>query len=118
MVFYDCHGHPVAYTEDNVHVYLFTGEPVAYFAQDAVYGFNGKHLGWINDGWIRDLHGACVFFSESASGSGPIKPIKEICPIKSIKRIMPIKSIREIKRIREINQLAWSRLSGKQFFAQ
>ena len=30
MVFYDNHGRPTAYTEDDVHIYLFTGEPVAY----------------------------------------------------------------------------------------
>lgn len=118
MVFYDCHGTPVAYTEDGIHVFLFTGEPAAYFEQDAVYGYNGKQLGWFNNGWIRDLQGLCVFFSENASGSGPVKPIKRICPIKSIKQIKPIKSIREIRRIRPINQLAWSPLSGKQFFAQ
>lgn len=118
MVFYDCNGTPVAYTEDGTHVYLFTGEPVSYFEQDAVYGYNGKQLGWFNNGWIRDLQGLCVFFSENASGSGPVKPIKRICPIKSIKQIKPIKSIREIRRIRPINQLAWSPLSGKQFFAQ
>ena len=118
MTFYDRNGKPVAYTEDDTHVFLFTGEPVAYFVENAVYGFNGKHLGWLDKGWIRDLSGACVLFSESASGSGPVKPVKCICPIKSIKHIKPIKSIREIKHIRAVNSLSWSSLSGLQFFAQ
>lgn len=118
MVFYDCHGKPTAYTEDGTHIYLFTGEPVAYLDGDTVYGFNGKHLGWFSDGWIRDLHGCCVFYSENAIGSGPVKPVKCICPIKSIKHIRPIKCIKEIKRVRAINCLSWSQLSGKQFFAR
>ena len=81
MVFYDNHGRPTAYTEDDIHIYLFTGEPVAYIDRDAVYGYNGKHLGWFSNGWIRDLNGCCVFFSEKANGCGPVKPIKYICPV-------------------------------------
>ena len=46
MVFYDQHGRPVAYSEDSTHIYLFTGEPVAYLDGDVVYGYNGKHYGW------------------------------------------------------------------------
>ena len=65
MVFYDNYGRPTAYTEDDIHIYLFTGEPVAYIDRDAVYGYNGRQFGWFQNGWIRDLNGCCVFFSES-----------------------------------------------------
>lgn len=118
MVFYDRYGHPVAYTEDETHIYLFTGKPVAYIAQDAVYSFGGNHLGWCNDGWIRDLNGECVFFSEHASGSGPVKPVKSICPVKSVKQVKTVKGVREIKHMRAINSLSWSPLSGEQFFTR
>ena len=50
MVFYDNCGHPTAYTEDDIHIYLFTGEPVAYLHTDAVYGYNGRQIGWFRDG--------------------------------------------------------------------
>lgn len=117
MVFYDQHGRPVAYSEDSLHIYLFTGEPVAYLDGNAVYGFNGKHFGWFENGWIRDLNGFCVFYTEDAAG-GPVKPIKCICPIKSVKQIQPIKCIQEIQRIRAVDSLGWSKLSGAQFFGQ
>lgn len=118
MVFYDNHGGPAAYTEDGEHIYLFTGEPVAYLDRDAVYGYNGRQFGWFDNGWIRDLNGDCVFFSENATGSGPMKPIKHICPIKCIKHIKPIKCIKEIRRVRTVNHLGWSKLSGFEFFKQ
>lgn len=118
MVFYDCHGRPTAYTEDGTHIYLFTGEPVAYFDGDAVYGFNGKHLGWFSDGWIRDLHGCCVFYSENATGSGPLKPLKQLCPLKGLKQFRPLKSLRELRHLRPFDSLSWSPQSGKQFFAR
>lgn len=118
MVFYDNHGRPTAYTEDDEHIYLFTGEPVAYLHTDAVYSYSGKQLGWFRDGWIRDLNGNCVFFTENTTGSGPLKPLKQLKPLKSLKRLKPLKALRELKRLRPLNRLSWSKLSGKQFFAQ
>ncbi len=118
MILYDKEGTPIAYSEDDEHIFLFTGEPAAYFYENAVYGFNGHQLGWFENGWIRDLDGKCVFYTENASGSGPVKPVKHITPIKHIKHIVPIKHIRQIKRIRAVNSLQWSILSGIQFFNQ
>ena len=44
LTFYDSSGKPVAYTEDGTHIYLFSGEPVAYLDNESVYSFSGKHL--------------------------------------------------------------------------
>ena len=118
MTFYDYNGEPIAYSEDNIHIYLFTGEPVAYFDRDTVYGFNGKQFGWYYNGWIRDLNGYCVFFTENSTGSGPVKPVKHICPVKCVKHVKPVKSVKEVRRVRPVNCLNWSPLSGIAFFAQ
>lgn len=117
MTFYDKHGQPIAYAGDDGSIYLFSGEPVAYLDGDSVWSYSGKHLGWFNNGLIRDNSGETAFFSDKASG-GPVKPIKRIKPIKGIKGIKPIKGIKEIKPIRAINSLGWSILSGDAFFYQ
>ncbi len=44
--FYDESGSAVAYSDDGTHIYLFSGQPVAYFQRDSVYSFGGRHLGW------------------------------------------------------------------------
>jgi len=116
ITFYNRNGEPIAYTEDGETIYLFTGEPVAYFHDDAAYGFNGNHLGWFEDGWIRDLHGQCVFYTEDASGSGPVKPVKHVKPVKSVKHVKPVKSVRQVKFVKSVKSLSWSNLSGRQFF--
>ena len=116
MTFYDRNGKPIAYTEDSIHIYLYSGKPVAYIDNDAVYGFNGKHMGWFENGWIRDLKGTCVYFTENASGSGPMKPLKQLKPLKSLKQLKPLKSLKEMKRTKALNQQAWSHLSGEAFF--
>lgn len=116
MTFYNCIGKPIAYTEDDGSIYLFSGEPVAYFSGTVIYGFNGKQLGWFENGWIRDLNGYCVFYSENASGSGPVKPVKNVCPVKSVKHIKPVKCVKQVKRVRAVNVIGWSSLSEVQFF--
>ena len=118
MTFYNCHGEPIAYNEDNETVYLFTGEPIAYFYENAVYGFNGKHLGWFEDGWIRDIHGQCAFFTENASGSGPAKPAKYSKPAKCARYARPAKCARHAKYAKAARSCSWSNLSGKQFYYQ
>ncbi len=118
LTFYDKSGRPVAYAEDETHIYLFDGEPVAYIDGDSIYAYSGKHLGWFEDGWVRDHSGKCVFFTEISSGSGPIKPIKRIKTIKYARRIQPIKGIRQIRPIKPIRQLSWSEFSGESFFHQ
>ena len=118
MVFYDNHGRPTAYTEDDVHIYLFTGEPVAYLDGDAVYSFNGHQFGWFENGWIRDLQGYCVFFSENATGIGPARPVKRFCPVKRVKRVKPFKHVKAMRRTKAIKHSSWSQLSGVVFFEQ
>lgn len=118
MVFYDNHGKPTAYTEDDMHIFLFTGQPVAYLSGDAVFGFNGRLLGWFNNGWIRDLNGYCVFYSENATGCGPSMPSRGSCPSKGSKASMPSKASMQSRCSRASDKTGWSPLSGKQFFAQ
>ena len=118
MTFYDHNGSPIAYTADGTHIYLFSGEPVAYINRESVYVYYGKHVGWFIDDWIRDHSGGCVFFTEHTARGGPSKPIKRIKPVKGVKGIKPIKGIKQIKPIKPIKSLSWSRLSGEHFFSQ
>jgi hypothetical protein len=115
--FYDYSGRPVAYTQDGTHIYTFTGRPVAYLSDDSVYSFSGVHLGWFEDGWVRDNSGQCVFYTGDATG-GPLKPVKHVKPVKSVKSVKPVKSVKSVRPVRAVKSLSWSRLSGEDFFNQ
>lgn len=117
MVFYNFEGKPIAYCEDKEKIYLFSGEPVAYFHNDYVYDYDGNELGWFRNGWIRDLNGACVFFTADAIG-GMVKPVREVLPVKGVKWVAPVKSFREVPQVKAVEQLSWSRLSNEAFFRQ
>jgi hypothetical protein len=98
-------GKAVAYIadDDDSTIYLWSGEPVAYLSKDDVYGFNGKHLGWMKSGVIYNHDGDKV-----GATKGKLLTIPQISPIKAIKEIKPIKSIREIAPIKPIFSLSWS----------
>jgi len=113
--FYNKSGKPIAYTSDGEYLYLFNGKPVAFLSGNAVYSFSGKHIGWFEDGWIRDKNGKCVFFTSEASG-GPVKPVKNVKPVKGVKHVKPVKGVKQVKSVKAVKSLSWSSFSGEQFF--
>ena len=59
--------------QDKIHIYSWEGRPVAMVDKGAVFTFKKKHLGWLDEGWLRDLSGKCVGFTEPGRG-GPNPP--------------------------------------------
>lgn len=114
MELYDQNGKPIAYTENEKDIYLFQGKPVAYINDNKVFGFNGLHLGWFENGWIRDINGQCVLFTSKAQG-GPRKPARKIKPIKKVKKIKPIKKIQKTSKTKSTFSSSWSNLNGEEF---
>jgi hypothetical protein len=113
--FYDESGSAVAYSDDDTHVYRFSGQPVAYFQGDSVYSFGGRHLGWYMDGWIYDPGGLPLFFSEDSKG-GPLRPLRRSQPMKSPKTVMPMKAQRPTAPLPPMLGLGWSNLTAQDFF--
>ena len=115
VTFYDSSGVPVAYSQDDKHIFLFSGEAVAYIYKDSLYSFFGVHLGWYLDGWVRDHDGSCVFFTEDSKG-GPMKPMKKMKPMKDTKQMKPMKGMKQMKPTSSSKKSSWSPLSGNNFF--
>ena len=109
MIFYNQQGKPIAYTDDNKIIYLFSGHPVAYFYRDVIYGFNG---------WVRDLKGNCVFFTDHHSGSGPAIPARHAIPARGAKYAIPARYAIQAVRARPAISCSWSDLSNESFFKQ
>jgi hypothetical protein len=61
----------VAYvdTSDDATIYLWSGVPTAYLEGDSIYGFNGRHLGWFEEGIVRGNRGKRVGYTEETIGS-------------------------------------------------
>lgn len=82
----------IAAADDNT-IYLWTGEPVAYLLDDHVYGFNGRHLGWYQDGIIWDYEAVSVGFTRQApyvaQTSEPPKAAKQPRPARLPREAAP-----------------------------
>lgn len=115
IVFYNKNGRPVAYTQDQATIYLYSGEPVAYLVQDAICAFDGRHLGWFVEGRVLDDAGGDVFFTDLAMGWPP-KPI-ELAPLpKGVKRARPIRRKRGSSPACPKRKRAWAARSSEVFF--
>ena len=103
---YDKNGNAKAYIADDLTIYLWGGDPVAYLYNSAgdwhIFGFNGRHLGWYDEGIIYDPNGYAIGAQKDA-----VIMITSIETIKGIKGIKPIKSIREIPPIKPILSMSW-----------
>ena len=117
MTFYAFNGAAVAYSNDGEVIYLYSGGPVAYLRGSSVYAYSGRHLGFFQYRWVRDHGGLCVFFTEDAQG-GPAKPGRKVRPVNGARRVRPVRGVRQIRPIKAVRRLAWSLLSGRQFFAR
>ncbi len=116
MTFYDRSGKAVAYTEDDVHIFLYSGYPVGYLYDSSVYSYSGRHLGTLRAGWLRDHAGACVFFTDAVTeGDAPL-PAKHMKPPKLLKKPKPPKGRREAPPPRADNSDEWSQHSSETFF--
>jgi hypothetical protein len=101
VALFDGAGKASAYiaVDDELTIYLWSGEPVAYLEQDSaggfhIYGFNGKHLGWFVDGLVRNHDGdaACATKERLRSTAfEPFKAFKQFKPFKSFKEFAPFR---------------------------
>lgn len=114
--FYDVDGRPVAYCDDERHVYSFSGHPLAYLEGESVFACNGQHLGWWERGWVRDHQGAWALFTESAISEVLSLPAKHPRPAKSVKNAPPPRVFKGVKPVRPADGLGWSLRSGARFF--
>jgi hypothetical protein len=112
--FYDSLGKAVVYLDDEGDdntFYLWDGKPVAYLDEDSLYGFNGKHLGWIKNGIIYD-HSGNVEVALSRVFSTPVS----VAPPKSFRQFKPFKAFKEFKPFKPFFTSTWSDTPAKSFF--
>lgn len=111
--FYDSRGRAVAYIDEdkNLTIYLWDGKPVAYLDDDSVYGFNGKHLGWLKGQAIYDHDGNVVAALPEAF-HGPVSA----APAKSFKQFVPFKAFKEFKPFKPFLGSTWSDIPAQVFF--
>ena len=114
---FDSNGRPTAYidVENEMTIYLWNGHPVAYLVPSndgfSIYGFNGNHLGWLDDGIVRDHKGLGVGFVKGAVSNVQTK----LEPLKKLKKLTPLKSLRKLEPLRPLDKPKFSDIPLKIF---
>lgn len=113
--FFDSRGRAVAYiSEDSDQtIYLWAGKPVAYLDEDSVFGFNGKHLGWVKGGVIYDHDGDVV----AAIADKFTRPVGA-APLKGLRELRPLKGLKELKPLKPLFSVSWSETPAREFFLE
>lgn len=109
-------GTPVAYVDydGDSTIYLWKGVPVAYLDKDnCIYGFNGKHLGWYENGVIWNLKGERNGYNKNTL---PVYARYE--PYKSYKNYKPYKSYKQYANNKPSKKLTKSQESLSQFLSR
>ena len=103
--------------QDKVHIYSWEGEAVAFVEKGAVFSFKKKHLGWYDEGWLRDLDGKCIGCTEPGKG-GPNPPrAKHPAEPPAEKKEPPEKPEITETPERPVRKPMWSEFSEADFFA-
>ena len=113
---FDIYGNPVAYidhTSPEKTFYLWNGTPVCYLVENRVYGYNGSHLGWFENGVIYDLSGSRVGYNREA-----LRVMPRLEPFKSFKQFKPFRSFREFAHYRPFFSIRQSEEPLSQFLSR
>jgi len=109
ITLYNSNGKAVAYitTSDDYTIYLWNGKPVAYLYENMkrihIYNFEGKHLGWFEDGVIIDRKGNAVGFVK-----GALDVPTQLESFKGFKQFKPFKGFRELPPLKSVFSGKWS----------
>jgi len=105
ITLYNSDGAAIAYidTDDEMTIYLWKGQPVAYLEKGSVWGFNGEHLGWLSQGIIRDRRGYAVGCLKDA-----VSMLYKLEPLKGLKRLKPLKSLQRLEPLKPLDKDRWS----------
>ncbi len=109
---YDREGNAFAFiaVNDESCVYLWTGKPFGYLLRANnelhIYSFQGKHLGWYDNGIVRDHDGNIAAFSKGTVTNVLLK-LEEL---KGLKQLKPIKLTTELAPLKPLNTLYFSKV--------
>lgn len=118
VTLYDKNKEAIAYIDfsDEATIYTFEGQPSAYIeSKELVYGFNGKLLGWYENGVLYDRTCYAVGAKHGIvrGGINTVSTFPE--KVKGIKKIKPVKHVEELNCIHSILKDSWSETTLKEF---
>jgi hypothetical protein len=115
ITLYDQNGSPIAYLDpdDEQTIWMWDGYAVAYLDDDALYGWNGQHIGWFVVGIMYDLDGYQTgYTAETCPRTLKYEPYKSFKKFKRFRRFQrftkTMKTLKSSKSGTSLNELLMS----------
>jgi hypothetical protein len=105
---YDQTGAVYAWLHENGRIYGLGGDNLAFVDGNSVFDWGGAHVGWWQDGHIRDSFGAVALFTAEAQSLGVLRPMREMRPLRPLRALSPMKPMKSMKPARPMKQSVWS----------
>lgn len=118
ITLYDENGNAINYIDRSSGVvYTFDGEPVGYLKAKSnyynIFNYKGKHLGWFEDGIVRDHQGEIAGFQKGAVTNVYTK----IEPYKKARQYEPYRSYEDYEPYKPYYSVRFSRIPLGYFFS-
>jgi len=87
----------------------FTGKRLGFLIRDSVYTYKGTHIGWFENGVLRDPWGNVVGFGDNPNDYPmPLLPFKQFKPLASFPGLEPLRPVTSIPPIKPLKSFNWS----------
>jgi hypothetical protein len=112
ITLYEPDGTPTVYIADDDErtFYTWDGHPCAYLHEDHIYGYNGRHLRWFEDGIVWDHDGNRVGYIKDT-----LKSFASFKPFKAFKNFKSFKSFKEFAPFKPFKSLSDSTIPLREF---
>lgn len=112
---FDSQGDAIAFIDldEDLTIYLWNGDPVAYLDDESIFGFNGDHLGWFQNGAVYDHDGDIVVALAERFTSPPVAQRS-----KGLRGLKPLKGLKELRPLRPLFGMSWADISARMFFLE
>lgn len=110
---FDRTGRTVGWLEDSV-VFDMRPRHRAFIDAGAVFAYNRRYVGTLDNGFFRDRSGHAVAFMEGAT-RGPIPPVAAVPPVTPVPPVPPVAPVPPVPPVPPVGQLSWSAMSWEDF---
>jgi hypothetical protein len=108
VALYDSTGAVHAWLHESGRIYDLSGQNLAFTEGDSIYNWSGQHIGWWQNGHVRDSQGAVACFTAEATNMGVFTPFRQFSPFQPFLPFTPFRPFLAAKPFQPMNVSAWS----------
>jgi len=114
---YNRYGKPILRLLENGRFVTFEGLSVGFLDGDNLYNYNGDHVGWYENGIMRDDKGFCVGFGETVTDNmHPFFPFKQFKPFPGFVEFEPFRPFKSLPPFKPLKSFGWSGYDQTELF--